>query len=342
MNRSVLILTGGVALVLALLAVRPTHLSSETSASLGELPKRLAGATRAPTPPSTRSVAGRTRSSDSPEFRIPQPLSELTWLARTDPPGALDALEALLSNSQPSHLDQTIVWLAENPGVASSWIESLPEGPVRNGIVERLLPEVTSQSTSTALKIAESLGQPELRDSALSAVIRRWAAAAPTEALSLIAAREEWRETPLMGRAFIAAATAYPERIEQLFALIPPETLDESFLSHATETLLARDPSAVARWFAIIENTSHRGAIAETIMLHAGRNDPALAFVWATQLADSDSKLGTLQGILYRAVGHNPAAAPALLDCASLSAEDRESLLLWLGQTEPAEQITLE
>jgi hypothetical protein len=283
--------------------------------------------------PSIRSPERAVRMSQSIESRIRDLLSQLPSLTEKDPAAALNALEDLLSNAQSPDLDHVSAWLAENPAEATHWVESLPEGPVRNGVVERLLPEVASRDTPAALKIADTLNNPELRDSALSSVIRRWAAAAPLEALGAVAARAEWRDTELLGRAFVAAATAHPEQIEALYALIPSERMGESFLTKATETLLARDPAATARWFAKLENAGCRSAIAETLISHVGRNDPCVAFIWATQLPEPERRLEALQTSFYRTVQRNPATAPDLLGCDWLSVEDRKSLVSWLSET---------
>jgi hypothetical protein len=69
------------------------------------------------------------------------------------------------------------------------------------------------------------------------------------------------------------------------------------------------------------------------LISHVGRNDPGVAFIWATQLSAHERRLEALQTSFCRSVQRNPAAAPDLLGCNWLSVEDRQSLLAWLSET---------
>src|SRR6185436_2972958 len=113
---------------------------------------------------------------------------------------------------------------------------------LRNGVIERVLKELARQNPTGALATADSLTAADLRDAALTSVLRQWASDAPVEALSATVAREEWRDSPLVGRAFVAAATAFPRQIKELLAIVPSASLDNGFFATATESLLAKDP----------------------------------------------------------------------------------------------------
>jgi hypothetical protein len=263
--------------------------------------------------------------------QVPSRLSALKSLAENDPVGGLDELETLVGSEDSVAREEVFAWLARQPEDAASWIESLPDGALRNGVIERVLSEMAGRDPTNALAIAELLITSELRDAALTSALRRWATIAPVEALGAIASREEWRESSLLGRAFVAGATAHPRQIKELLAIIPPGALDNSFLASATELLLAKDPGAIPFWFESIEDSQRRSAIAETVLLHGGRNQPDLAFIWATQLPEPARRMEALQTSFSRAVNRDIKTAPALLDSPWLSASDRESLLGWLS-----------
>jgi hypothetical protein len=171
-----------------------------------------------------------------------------------------------------------------------------------------------------------------LRDAALTSVLRQWASDAPVEALSATVAREEWRDSPLVGRAFVAAATSFPRQIKELLAIVPIASLDNGFFATATESLLAKDPGAISLWFESAQTDEQRSAIAEAVVLHAGRNQPDLAFTWATQLSDAAQRTEALRTLMHKAAQRNPDAASALIDSPWLSGEDRDGLLSWLAR----------
>ena len=263
------------------------------------------------------------------EARIPARLSELESLATDDSAAGIEALEQFLGG--PERVE-AFAWLIGQPAVASSWIESLPDGPLRNAILERILSELARQNPEGALATADSLTTLELRDAALTSVLRQWASDAPVEALSAIIGREDWRDSPLVGRAFVAAATSFPRQIKELLAIIPGESLDSSFLATATESLLAKDPGAISLWFESAPTAQQRSAIAETIVQHAGRNQPALAFIWATQLPDATQRAEALRNLMHKTAQRNPDAASGLFDSPWLSNEDRDELLIWFAR----------
>lgn len=261
------------------------------------------------------------------EVRVPEKLSELKSLAEDNPAGGVEALEEFLAASNEQKLE--FLWFAHEPAAAASWIESLPDGPLRNGIIERVLSEFAHHNAKGAIAIAESFTTSELRDAALTSVLRRWASDSPIEALSAIVTREAWRDSPLAGRAFVAAATSSPRQIKELLAILPAESPDNSFLATATESLLTRDPGAIPLWFESVQTAEQRSAIAATVMQHAGRNQPEFAFIWATQLSEPTQRTGALQNLLNKSAQRNPDAATALFDSPWLSTEDRDNLLDW-------------
>jgi len=271
------------------------------------------------------------------ELRVPARLSKLGALAKSDSSGGIDALEEFLNGNNAQGREEEFAWLADQPAAAVSWIESLPDGPLRNGIIERVLSELARGNPTAALAMADSLTAPDLRDAALTSVLRRWASDSPIEALSAITAREEWRDSPMAGRAFVAAATSFPRQIKELLAILPTEFLDDSFLATATESLLTKDPGAISIWFESVPTAEQRSTIAETVMLHAGRNQPHLAFIWATQLPEPTQRTDALQNLLHKSAQRNPDAASALFNSPWLSTKDRDSLLGWSERITPAE-----
>lgn len=283
----------------------------------------------------TRAIPRKARPGGSSAVEIPSRLSALSSVANTDPLGAIDALEDLLTNTDTSELEAVITWLAGRSSQAAGWIESLPDGPLRNGIVERLLAMVSTRDPSAALRTAEALITPELRDAAVSSVARRWAADSPTEALSAIAARDDWRQSTVLGRAFLAALTEHPRQIAEWLALVPEGSIDQSFFGQAAELLLAKDPASLTLWWETIQEPECRSAIADAVLMHSGRNGPALAFAWATQLSDPVHRQETLQGLFRRAADRD-ASATTLLDSPWLSPEDRTALLHWVESGEKA------
>lgn len=266
------------------------------------------------------------------EARIPVKLNELESLAADDSSAGIEALEQFLSGTDELAWVAAFAWLIDQPAAAASWIESLPDGPLRNVIIDRVLSERAHRNPAGALATADSLTTPDLRDAALTSVLRRWASDSPVEALSAIVAREEWRDSPLVGRAFVAAAASFPRQIKELLAIIPSESLDSSFLATAAESLLAKDPGAISLWFESAQTAQQRSAIAETVMLHAGRNRPDLAFIWATQLPDSNQRADALRHLMHKTAQRNPDAASALFDTPWLSSEDRDELLNWFAR----------
>jgi hypothetical protein len=264
------------------------------------------------------------------EARVPQKLNELKSLAEDNPSGGIEALEEFLAAANEQELE--FLWFAHEPAAAARWIESLPDGPLRNGIIERVLSEFAHHNATGAITVAESLTAPELRDAALTSVLRRWASDSPVEALGAIASREEWRDSALAGRAFVAAATSSPRQIKELFAILPAGSLDNSFLATATESLLTKDPGALPLWFESVQTAEQRSTIAETVMLHAGRNQPEFAFIWATQISEPAQRTGALQGLLHKTTQRNPVAAPALFNSPWLSTGDRDNLLNWFAE----------
>ena len=263
------------------------------------------------------------------EVRVPEKLSELKTLAEDDPAGGIEALERFLASSNEQKLE--FLWFAQEPAAAASWIESLPDGPLRNGMIERVLSEFAHRNATAAVALADSFTEPELRDAALTSVLRRWAGDSPIAALGAIVTREEWRDSPLAGRAFVAAATSSPRQMKELLAILPTESLDNSFLATATESLLTKDPGPIPLWFESVQTPEQRSTIAETVMLHAGRNQPELAFIWATQLSDPDQRTGALQNLLHKTAERNGDAAAALFESQWLSTEDRDNLLGWFA-----------
>jgi hypothetical protein len=152
-------------------------------------------------------------------------------------------LERFLSDTEDAARAEVFAWLTDQPTLAASWIESLSEGPLRNGVIERVLKELARQNPAGALATADSLTTPDLRDAALTSVLRQWASDAPVEALSATVAREEWRDSPLVGRAFVAAATSFPRQIKELLAIVPIAVLSTTgFSPQPPESLLAKDP----------------------------------------------------------------------------------------------------
>lgn len=314
-NCALLILAGGAAALLCISRMQRLPSSSDTPGSpppQSSWPER-AGREAAPQPNS-----------------VPASLNELETLA-DDASAGIEALEKFLSGADAPARLEAFAWLVDQPAVAASWIESLPDGPVRNGIIERVLSELARQNPAAALATADALTTPDLRDAALTSVLRQWASHAPVEALNAIVLREEWRDSPLVGRVFVAAATSFPRRIEELLAIIP-ESFDNSFLATATESLLAKDPGAISLWFESVHTAEQRSAIAETVMLHAGRNQPDFAFVWATQLSDPVQRTDALRTLMHKTARRNPAAASDLFDSPWLSSEDRDELLSWFAR----------
>lgn len=269
------------------------------------------------------------RSPQLNEARVPEKLNELKSLAEESRAGGIETLEEFLAAS--NEQDPEFLWFAHEPAAAARWIESLPDGPLRNGIIERALSEFAHHNATGAIVIAESLTASELRDAALTSVLRRWATDSPIEALSAIAAREEWRDSPLAGRAFVAAATSSPRQITELLAILPAESFDNSFLANATESLLTKDPGAIPLWFESVQAPEQRSTIAEAVMLHAGRNQPEFAFIWATQISEPTQRADALQNLLHKTAQRNPVAVPALFDSPWLSTADRDSLLDWFA-----------
>src|SRR4029434_1669052 len=108
---------------------------------------------------------------------------------------------------------------------------------------------------------------------------------------------------------------------------IVPQSLDSGFLATATESLLAKDPGAIPLWFESVQTAEQRSAIAETVILQTGRNQPDLAFIWATQLSDPAQRTDALRTLMHKTVQRNPDAAFELIDSPWLSSEDRDALL---------------
>ena len=314
-NCALLILAGG---AVALLCINRTE----------RLPLHSDTANLHP-PRASLSHGGLRRTARPPlEARIPAKFRELKSLAADDTSAGIEALEEFLSGAEHA---ETFAWLIDQTVLAASWIESLPDGPLRNAIIDRILSELARQNPAGALATADSLTAPDLRDAALTSVLRQWATDSPVEALNAIVAREEWRDSPLVGRAFVAAATSSPRQIKELLAIIPSESLDSSFLATATESLLAKDPDAISLWFESAQTAQQRSAIAETIVQHAGRNQPDLAFIWATQLPDATQRAEALRNLMHKTAQRNPDAASALFDSPWLSSEDRDGLLTWFA-----------
>jgi hypothetical protein len=255
---------------------------------------------------------------------VPAGLEALRSLAESSPMEAIDALDALLSN-ETGQLDGAVSWVIENPVVTAAWIESLPDGPLRNGVVERLLGFATSRNPTAAMCVAESISGDELRDSALTSVARRWAADAPAEALASFANREDGEVSPMLGRTFQAAITAHPRQIAELLALLPEGTVDTSFLTAAAEVLLAGNPDALIHWWQTFQDdATARSAIASAVALHAGRHGPELAFEWAAHIEDPAHRMDTLMRFYGMAVQRDEQSATTLLSSPWLSGADRE------------------
>ncbi len=303
-------------------------LAAGTVALLCVTRQRVPSSHTAAAPPSRPTLSEKAWPRTAPQpARVPATLNELEALAAGDASAGIEALEKFLSETeQPSRVD-AFAWLTDQPAFAASWIESLPDGPLRNGIIERVLSELARQNPAAALATADSLTTPDLRDAALTSVLRQWASDAPVEALSVIVAREDWPDSPLVGRAFVAAATAFPRQIKELLAIIPSDSLDNSFLATAAESLLAQDPEAISLWFESVQTAEQRSAIAEAVMLHAGRNQPDLAFLWATQLSDPVQRADALRTLLHKTAQRNPDAASKLFDSPWLSSEDRDAII---------------
>ena len=266
------------------------------------------------------------------EAAVPEEFATWKYLAEQDSAGGIEALEEFLASTTEAAPDGVFLWLANEPEAAARWIESLPDGALRNGIIERLLNEFAHRNPTGAVTLAGAISEPELREAALSSVLRRWASDSPVEALNAIAAEKAWRESPLAGRAFVAAATTFPRQIKELLAILPQESVDNSFLALGTETLLAKDPDAIALWFESVQTADQRSAIAETVMRYAGRNRPELAFNWATQLSDPVQRSDALQNLMDRTAQRDAEAATALFDSPWLSNEDRDGLLIWFAR----------
>lgn len=270
---------------------------------------------------------------------IPTPakLNELQALTTEDSSRGIEAFEQFLGGADEFAREEVFAWLADQPAAAASWIESQPDGPFRNMIIDRVLGEMARRSPSAALAVAEALTTPDLCDAALTSVFRQWASNSPIEALNAVVGREEWRDTPLVGRAFVAAATSSPHQIKEFLSIVPREALDASFLANATTALLAKDPNAIPVWFESLPSAELRTAIAENVMFTAGRNQPDLAFVWATQLPDAAQRQDALRRFMHRTAQRHPEAVSALLNSPWLSSNDRDALLAFFVPDDTAQ-----
>jgi hypothetical protein len=332
MNRTILIFASGILVLLSFHSMRSTQPNPRILGEEGTVVRSIVPGENTPiTSPASSKSSLRMRAGRTIEPDFPRRLSDLESLAETDPPGAMDALEDLLSNHESKDMASVIAWLTGDSSHTAAWIESLPAGPFRNGIVERLLAAAATWNPQAALAIAEALADSDLHDSAVSSVVRQWAADAPADALRAVVARNDWRESPVLGRAFLAAATEHPRQIGELFAMVSEHGIDKSYFARAAELLLAKDPSALTLWCDTIQNPEYRSAIAEAVVFHSGRNGPDVAFAWATQLNETDRRQETLQALFRRAVSRDERIGPALLESQWLSNEDHAVLSAPLG-----------
>jgi hypothetical protein len=265
---------------------------------------------------------------------IPGELAAIQSLAISDPGGALDRLENLFANPDGAGWRELAAWFSASPADAAAWTEGLPAGPLREAMLERALGQFAASDPSAAMELARSFLSLETRDNAVTSVARRWAEAAPVEALQSIAAHDDLRNSPILGRAFVAAVSAQPRKIGELLALLPAGSLDPSFLSAAAEAAFARQPGVLTEWLGAIQDPAQRSAIAEVVAQHAGRHQPELAFAWAAQISDPESRAAALRSHLHRAANIDAVAVASLFKSPWLSEPDRNSLQAWYEQSE--------
>ncbi len=187
--------------------------------------------------------------------------SVLGSIAKTDPDRAAALAQTAMNRSQARGqvLDQIVEQLVEQRGAQAgqAWAGGLPEGPFRNGALERLAGRLADQNSAEAATWATSLPDSEGKTRALTAVVEQWAEDSPREAGTWL------NQLP------VNASTDAPR---------------ERFVWKVAE----QDPAAAVSWAATITDEKTRSDTTAGVLKNWFRREPDKAGEWlaASSLPD--------------------------------------------------------
>jgi hypothetical protein len=182
---------------------------------------------------------------------------------------------------------------------------------VKAMLISTLFLRWTELDPAAALERAETIADPQVRNTASRAVLSAWAEEDPRAAWNYVMNRDAGAEQLQL---FVAIATRDPRRAATLTQQIEDPAIRNRANVSLSSFWASLDPWAALSWANSLDDDAARRQVLPIILGAMAQEDPRAALDLALAEANASVRQPAISGILARAVRSDPDAGLALLD----------------------------